>query len=178
MTSEEIKETYRMRDILGRYGLPELNRAGFIQCPFHRGDREPSMKIYDKDFHCFGCGATGDIFSFVERMENVGFKEAFRILGGNYEKPTFRSNMVLYRAKKRAAMQQKKRQSLKEELQKCNQLITAYRIGVRLNKPLTDAWCENYNKLQYQLYVREEITKEGEQYGAVGAAYDKKHPGG
>ena len=54
------------------------------------------MKIYDKDFHCFGCGANGDIFSFVQRMENVDFKEAFYSLGGTYEKPTFSSKLAVY----------------------------------------------------------------------------------
>lgn len=52
MTSEEIKQTYSMRDILNKCGLPQPNRSGFIQCPFHKGDREASMKIYDKDFNC------------------------------------------------------------------------------------------------------------------------------
>ena len=68
MTSEEIKQTYSMRDILNKCGLPQPNRSGFIQCPFHKGDREASMKIYDKDFNCFGCGANGDIFTFVEHV--------------------------------------------------------------------------------------------------------------
>ena len=49
MTSEEIKATYSMRDILTKCGLPEPNRAGFCHCPFHKGDRDPSMKVYDKD---------------------------------------------------------------------------------------------------------------------------------
>ena len=40
MTSEEIKQTYSMRDILNKCGLPQPNRSGFIQCPFHKGDRE------------------------------------------------------------------------------------------------------------------------------------------
>ena len=56
MTKEELKQTYSMRDVLCRYGLSP-NRAGFVGCPFHRGDREASMKVYDRDFHCFGCGA-------------------------------------------------------------------------------------------------------------------------
>lgn len=82
MTSEEIKQTYSMRDILNKCGLPQPNRSGFIQCPFHKGDREASMKIYDKDFNCFGCGANGDIFTFVEMFYGISFKEAFRMLGG------------------------------------------------------------------------------------------------
>lgn len=68
MTSEEIKESVFMRDVLQRCGLPVPNRAGFIQCPFHKGDRTPSMKIYQKDYHCFACGANGDVFTFCRNM--------------------------------------------------------------------------------------------------------------
>lgn len=99
MTKEEIKERYSMREIIARYGLYP-NRSGFISCPFHKGDREASMKIYDKDFHCFGCGANGDIFSFVQRMEDISFREAFQSLGGTYQSPTFSSQLAIYRAKK------------------------------------------------------------------------------
>ena len=100
MTSEEIKQTYSMRDILNKCGLPQPNRSGFIQCPFHKGDREASMKIYDKDFNCFGCGANGDIFTFVEMFYGISFKEAFRMLGGGYD-PSFKSSLAVYHAKKK-----------------------------------------------------------------------------
>ena len=82
MTREEIKQTYSMKDILVKCGLPGPNRAGFIKCPFHKGDHEASMKVYDKDFHCFGCGANGDIFTFTERFYGISFKDAFLMLGG------------------------------------------------------------------------------------------------
>lgn len=83
MTVEEIKAEYSMREIVERYGLTP-NRSGFISCPFHQGDRTPSLKVYERDFHCHACGANGDIFTFVQKMEDVSFKEAFRILGGTY----------------------------------------------------------------------------------------------
>ena len=103
MTSEEIKATYSMRDILTKCGLPAPNRAGFCHCPFHKGDREPSMKIYDKDFHCFACGANGDIFDFVSRFYDISFKDAFRMLGGDYKK-TIRSRQIWqYTAQKKKA---------------------------------------------------------------------------
>lgn len=86
MNKEEIKSMYSMRDILEKCGLPTPNRAGFCHCPFHKGDREPSMKIYDKDFNCFGCGANGDIFTFIEKFYGISFKEAFLELGGEYKK--------------------------------------------------------------------------------------------
>lgn len=103
MTREEIKQAYSMKDILVKCGLPGPNRAGFIKCPFHKGDHEASMKIYDKDFHCFGCGANGDIFTFTERFYGISFKDAFLMLGGEYEKnPSFRSSLAIYRAKKKS----------------------------------------------------------------------------
>ena len=86
MTKEEIKEHISMRDVLARYGY-HPNRAGFINCPFHKGDRSASLKIYDKDFHCFGCGAHGDIFSFVMLIDQCDFKTAYYNLGGTYKKP-------------------------------------------------------------------------------------------
>ena len=45
MTVEEIKQTYSMRDILDRYGI-HVNRSSFASCPFHTGDRTPSLKVY------------------------------------------------------------------------------------------------------------------------------------
>ena len=84
MNVDEIKSTYSMLDILDRYGLPRPNRAGFIRCPFHPADREPSMKIYPKDFNCFGCGANGDIFTFVQMMD--GYLSGRH--SGSWEGPT------------------------------------------------------------------------------------------
>lgn len=90
MTSEEIKRTVSMEELVERYGLYP-NRAGFIVCPFHKGDRNASLKIYKDSFYCFGCGAAGDVFDFVRKMDGMSFKEAFLFLGGEYEckKKTF-----------------------------------------------------------------------------------------
>lgn len=165
MTSEELKQQYFMKDIAEMYGF-RPNRRGFIHCPFHKGDKGASMKIYDRDFHCFGCGANGDIFDFVQRMDNVDFKEAFQSLGGTYEKPTFSSKLAVYRAQKRAEMRKKKELQQVNERQRNNMLISAYRWGMAHNRPLSDAWCENYNRLQYQLYVQEELMERGEEHVA------------
>lgn len=158
MRSDEIKQQYSMREIVGRYGF-QPNRAGFIHCPFHTGDKGASMKIYEKDFHCFGCGANGDIFTFIMKMDNVDFKEAFQSLGGTYEKPNFSSKLAVYRAQKRAEMRAKEEERIKNEVQLNNLLIGAYRWGMKYNLPLSEAWCENYNKLQYQFYLQEEINQ-------------------
>ena len=73
MTVDEIKQQYSMREIVDLYGI-QINRSGFCSCPFHNGDRTPSMKIYPKDYHCHACGANDDIFTFVQKMDNCDFK--------------------------------------------------------------------------------------------------------
>lgn len=113
MTAEEIKQEYSMKDILSKCGLPHPNRAGFIQCPFHKGDREASMKIYAKDFNCFGCGANGDIFTFLQMFYGIPFKEAFSMLGGSYEKE--RETSRFYLQKKKAVLERRRQEQQAEE---------------------------------------------------------------
>ena len=147
---------YSMKDILVKCGLPEPNRAGFIKCPFHKGDHEASMKIYDKDFHCFGCGANGDIFTFTERFYGISFKDAFLMLGGEYEKnPSFRSSLAIYRAKKEKLMREKQEAKMRDKCRLNNDLISVYREFLNRAEPLSDAWCDCYNALQLELYHAE-----------------------
>lgn len=154
MTKEELKESYSMRDILIKCGLSEPNRAGFIQCPFHKGDRTASMKIYEKDYHCFVCGANGDIFSFLEQFYGISFKDAFLMLGGEYEKKSsYSSKLAIYRAEKQKEMKRKKEQRNRERRKLNNDLIDIYRAYMEQSEPLSDVWCDCYNALQYQLYI-------------------------
>ncbi|MEE0073754.1 MAG: CHC2 zinc finger domain-containing protein [Lachnospiraceae bacterium] len=154
MTSDEIRQECSMRDILTRCGLPQPNRAGFIQCPFHKGDREASMKIYDRDYNCFGCGANGDIFSFIEQFYGIGFKDAFMMLGGTYEKKSsYASKLAIYRAKKAQEMKRKAAQREQSKRRLNNELISIYRSYMERSEPLSEVWCDCYNALQYQLYV-------------------------
>lgn len=79
---EDIRLKSDIVETVGRY-VP-LKKAGNrfkACCPFHK-ERTPSFHV-DPDkqlFHCFGCGAGGDVFSFVMQYERVEFMEAARIL--------------------------------------------------------------------------------------------------
>jgi len=55
------------------------NYAGL--CPFHK-EKSPSFSVHAvrQFYHCFGCGVSGDVFSFVGKIENVSFPEAVRIV--------------------------------------------------------------------------------------------------
>lgn len=66
--------------------LVQLRKAGqewIGCCPFH-ADRSPSFTIFDggQRFHCFGCGASGDVLDFVQRAYRVNLPEAARMLAG------------------------------------------------------------------------------------------------
>jgi DNA primase len=54
-------------------------------CPFH-GEKSPSFHVHpDRGFYkCFGCDAKGDVLTFIQKQENVGFQDALRILGKRY----------------------------------------------------------------------------------------------
>ncbi|MFI3171416.1 MAG: CHC2 zinc finger domain-containing protein [Eubacteriales bacterium] len=157
MTKEEIKQSYSMRYIAEQYGY-KVNRAGFVSCPFHN-EKTASMKIYKDSFHCFGCGASGDIFTFVSHINNCSFKEAFVMLGGIYEKPTFASNLAIYRHNKKKEELRIKNDKIEKEKEVNITLIDVYRHYMKISEPMSEAWCDCYNALQYQLYIHENLNK-------------------
>ena len=159
MTVEEIKQAYTMLDVLSMCGLQQPDRKGFIHCPFHKGDREASMKIYERDYNCFGCGSNGDIFTFLQEFYHISFKEAFLMLGGTYEKPSFSSGLAIYKAKKEREMRRKEEEKLQRRKELNNTLISIYRKYMNKSDPLSDVWCDCYNALQYQLYVHEILNE-------------------
>lgn len=159
MNSEEIKKSYSMQDILGRYGL-HPNRSGFIRCPFHK-EKTASMKIYRDSYYCFGCGAHGDVFDFVSAMDNLSFRETFLELGGTYErkKETFGERMARYHAQKNREMRLKQADTLEAKRKLNNDLIDIYRDWYRKSAPFSDTWTDCYNALQYQLYLNEILNE-------------------
>jgi len=57
-------------------------------CPFHQ-EKTPSFSVHAtrQFFHCFGCGASGDVFAFVQKIENITFPEAVRLLAEKLKIP-------------------------------------------------------------------------------------------
>lgn len=153
MNREELKETYSMQCIVERYGI-KVNKRGFCSCPFHK-EKTASMKIYKDSYYCFGCGESGDIFTFVQRMDHCDFKAAYHSLGGTYKDPTFESKLAVYRARKADEERKKAEERLKRRKELNNMLIDVYRDYMNRSEPLSDVWCDCYNALQYQLYVHE-----------------------
>ena len=79
---ELVKQTIHVRDAAEHYGL-QVNRSGMCRCPFH-DDRHPSMKLNEKYFYCFGCGATGDVIDLVARLFGLSSYEAVQKLAQDF----------------------------------------------------------------------------------------------
>jgi DNA primase len=106
---EEVRAAADIVKIVGDY--VKLRKAGVNLmglCPFHQ-EKTPSFAVHPTKqiFHCFGCGAGGDVFKFVMLVENLSFPEALRrvaekvgiTLGGTVDEETYDAN-----AQERAAL--------------------------------------------------------------------------
>lgn len=79
---EEIRSNNDIVDIISQYVvLKRSGRSYFGLCPFHK-EKSPSFSVSpDKQiFHCFGCGAGGNVFHFVSKIENINFIESVQSL--------------------------------------------------------------------------------------------------
>ena len=78
---EVVKQSVTVREAAEMYGIA-VGRGGMACCPFH-DDRHPSMKV-DTRFHCFGCGADGDVIDFTARLYNLAPREAAEKLAQDF----------------------------------------------------------------------------------------------
>ncbi|WP_414042905.1 DNA primase [Macrococcus sp. EM39E] len=83
----EIREKNDILDVVSQYVKLEKRGRNYIGlCPFH-DEKTPSFSVsVEKQIcHCFGCKKGGNVFQFIEQIENVSFIEAVKILGSNVD---------------------------------------------------------------------------------------------
>ncbi|MED3822043.1 CHC2 zinc finger domain-containing protein, partial [Priestia aryabhattai] len=81
-TIEAIRRGVDIVDVIGEYvQLKRQGRNYFGLCPFH-GEKTPSFSVSPEKqiFHCFGCGAGGNAFTFLMDIEGIPFVEAAKRL--------------------------------------------------------------------------------------------------
>ena len=83
---EEIKSRCNIVDVIG--SVVNLKRGGssyMACCPFHN-EKTPSFSVSESKqfYHCFGCGESGDVISFVQKYYNISFGEAVEKLAAQY----------------------------------------------------------------------------------------------
>src|SRR5215510_11831795 len=81
---ERVKVANELTAVLAERGI-ELKRKGrtlVARCPFHSPDKTPSFTVTPAKglFHCFGCGAAGDVIGFVTKHDKLSFREALDVL--------------------------------------------------------------------------------------------------
>ena len=79
---QDIKDRVDLKDLVCFYGL-EVDRGGFACCPFHN-ERNPSFKIYEDHYHCFGCGEHGDHTDFVQKLYGLTNIEAAKKISHDF----------------------------------------------------------------------------------------------
>jgi DNA primase len=109
--AQTLKQQADIVRIVGDY--VSLKKAGAQNysglCPFHK-EKTPSFSVHAtrQFFHCFGCGKSGDVFKFVQEIENISFPEAIRVvaqkMGVELPKASFSSESEARDAKLRTAL--------------------------------------------------------------------------
>ena len=79
---EAVKNEVMPRMAAERYGL-QVSRNGMVRCPFH-DDANPSMKLYDDHYHCFGCQETGDVIHLTAKLFGVPDQEAAKKMAEDF----------------------------------------------------------------------------------------------
>ena len=117
---EAVKQSVSTRDAAAFYGI-EVKRNGMACCPFH-DDKNPSMKLNEEYFYCFGCGATGDVIDFTAKLFDLSPKEAAEKLAQDFG--------LIYDSqappRRRYVRQKTEAQKFREDRQRCYRVLSDY----------------------------------------------------
>ena len=167
--AEVIKQNVSMHDIFIRYGV-KSGRGGAICCPFHP-EKTPSFKIYrnGKKFHCFGCGADGDVISFVMKYYGITYGQAITRLASDFgipiagERPlTIKERVKIQEARRKRKQEEKLLNAehdrlLDEYIHACDEItrLEGNLVSCKpktATEPFNELYCEALHKLPYQRY--------------------------
>ena len=116
---EAVKQSVSTREAAEFYGI-KVSRTGMACCPFH-DDKNPSMKV-DQRFHCFGCGADGDVIDFTAKLFDLSPKEAAEKLAQDFG--------LIYDSqappRRRYVRQKTEAQQFREDRQRCYRVLSDY----------------------------------------------------
>ena len=118
---EAVKLSVSTREAAEFYGI-KVRRNGMACCPFH-DDKNPSMKV-DQRFHCFGCGADGDVIDLTAKLFDLRLYDAARKLASDFH---LALDKPLPEAIRQKLKHKTKAQQLRENEQLCFSVLNQYR---------------------------------------------------
>ena len=132
---EEIKSKLDIVEVIGQYVKLQKTGANYkALCPFHK-EKTPSFIVSPSRqiFHCFGCGAGGDVVGFLMKIENIEFKEALKILADKAGvKLTYESPEINSQKQKIIDINEKAREFFEKQLENNNEvLVYFYKRGLK-----------------------------------------------
>lgn len=92
-TIQRVKEKASILEIVQEVAPVRRQGSRFVAlCPFHK-EKSPSFHIReeDKSYYCFGCGASGNVFTFIMQLRGLSFPEAIEELAARYRIPVIRT---------------------------------------------------------------------------------------
>lgn len=149
---EEVKAKVDIADLISSYGFSLKPRGSELWCccPFHN-EKTPSFKVdvTRGTYHCFGCGESGDVFSFVMKQEGLSFGDAIRKLASSVgielhaaENPAVKTRKRLYAIMSELALDFNK--MLKSTRCKDADLAREYIKGRELDATIVDKFLIGY----------------------------------
>lgn len=176
---DTIKNSITMADVCRQYGI-DIDNKGFACCPFHN-EKTPSFKVYKGagGYHCFGCGESGDVITFVMKYFDLPFKEALQKLDtdfslGIYAEKTFEERRQIH-FKQKAILSKRNREKAEKEakerifwqvFEEWKRLVdNRERYKPKSNsEELHPLFVESLQKLDYQEYLLSLAEEERRQY--------------
>ena len=79
---DAAKDAVTIPEAAREYGFTPT-KAGYICCPFHT-ERTPSLRLYPRSYHCFGCGAHGSVIDFVANLYGITPMDAVKRLNDDF----------------------------------------------------------------------------------------------
>ena len=153
MIFNAVREQIALPVVAQLYGISDRNGYGNVRCIFHE-DNTPSMKLYDDHFHCFGCGAHGDVTDLTAQMFGLSKTEAAEKLCADFGISSTRSP---------PAVRQKRELTNRENAQLALDILTDYIVMLRyfrehyapfsFDTELSPEFIESLHNLEYAEYL-------------------------
>ncbi len=170
---EKIKERLSIVDVVSSYlPLVQMGRNHKAKCPFHN-EKTPSFFVSSErdSYYCFGCGAKGDIFTFVEHFEGTDFLGALKLLAqkagvtleNDYSKEPKGEKERLYKIMEEATVffesvfaKEKKPRAYLKDRGISDEMMKSFRIGY-----VPDSWRSVSTHLINKGFKKEDLEKVG-----------------